>query len=178
MVWKFLLFWNRFILFSYRFTLVAFGVIFCFRSSITYVNPFLLNPSFWSIQSFSFSLSFVHLLANHASIQLRSSVNLLISLRILLFQKGSFFFSAFGFFMPTSSPTIFIAACMTVMQCLKPVVSTRFNTLFVLITSSLIFTLSPSLISLQFYQNYHLPMLLLISKSYLFWSQLNHFQLL
>ena len=45
--------------------------------------------------------------------------------------------------MPTSSPTIFIAACMTFLQCVKPVIFTCSNTLFILITSSLIFSLSP-----------------------------------
>ena len=90
-VWKFLLSWNFFILSSYRFTLVAFAVILCSSSSITYVNPLLLSPYFWSCQSFSFSLYFFHLPANHASILIGSFLNLLISLRILLFQKGSLF---------------------------------------------------------------------------------------
>ena len=141
LVSKFLLSWNCFILLSYCFTLLAFAVILCFSSSITNVNPFLLSPYFWSSQSFSFFLSFFHLPANHASILLRSFLNQLISLRILLFQKGSFFFFAFDFFMPTSK--ILIAAGMTFLQCVRPVIFTCSNTLFILITSSLIFCLSP-----------------------------------
>ena len=103
----------------------------CFSYSITNVNPFFLSPYFRSNQSFSFFFSFVHLPANYASILLRSFLNLLISIRILLFQKGSFFFFAFDFFMPTSSPTIFIAACMTFPQSIKSVIFTYSNTLLI-----------------------------------------------
>ena len=124
LVSKLLLSWNCFILLSYRFTFVVFAVIVCFSSSTTNVNPFLFSPYFWSSQSFSFFLSFFHLAPNHASILLRSFLNLLLSDRIFLFQKSYFFFFAFDFFMPTSSPTVFLAACMTFLQCVKSVIFT------------------------------------------------------
>ena len=85
-------------------------LLFCFSSSIPNIKPFLLSPCFWS---HLLVFSFFHISANNASIVLRSFLNLLVSLKIILFQNGSFFFFAFDFFMPTSSPTILIAAYMT-----------------------------------------------------------------
>ena len=75
--------------------------------------------------------------------------------------------------MPTSSPMIFIAACMTFLQCVKPVIFTCSNTLFILITSSLIFPCLHTLGSLPFYQNHHLSMFLLFLNAYFFRSHLN-----
>ena len=122
---------------------MAFAIILCFSFYITNVNHFLLNPYFRSSQFFSFFLPFSHFPTNHASILLRSFLNLLIFVSIFLFQKNYFFFLAFGFFMPTSSPTIFFAARMTFLQCVKPVIFICSNTLFILITFSLIFSLYP-----------------------------------
>ena len=88
---------------------------------------------------FSLVLSFFHLPANYTSIMLRSFLNLLIS----LLANGSFFFFAFDFFMLTSSPTIHFGAYMAFLQCVKPVIFTCSNTLFILITSSFSVSLSP-----------------------------------
>ena len=92
---------------------------------------FSSQPIFWYSPSFSFSLSFFYLLANHASILIRSFLNLLISPSIRYFQKGSCFLFAVDFLMPNSSLAILIAACVTFLQCPSPVVFTYSNTFFI-----------------------------------------------
>ena len=141
LVSKFLLSWNFFILLSYRFTLVAFAVILCFSFSITNVNSFLLSPYAHTFDLASLFLSFCPFyifLQTMLLFYLGPSIIYWYLSGPFFCREFLFFFLAFDFFMPTSSPTIFIAACMTFLPCVKPVIFTCSNTLFMLITSSLI----------------------------------------